>query len=60
MVISSGVNSIPTLVVDGGSFVLDGAARAEDIAATLRSITRQSDSFSPRPRLFKDCMAFEV
>jgi predicted DsbA family dithiol-disulfide isomerase len=53
-----GVHSIPTLVIDGGRFVLDGATRAEEIMATLRQITRTSDSYSPRPRLFKDSMAF--
>jgi hypothetical protein len=53
-----GVHSIPTLVVDGGAFVLDGAARAEEILATLRQITGSSDTYSPRSRVFKESMSF--
>mmetsp|Transcript_18079 Transcript_18079/g.33932 ORF Transcript_18079/g.33932 Transcript_18079/m.33932 type:complete len:235 (+) Transcript_18079:153-857(+) len=58
MVHSMGVHSIPTLVIDGGTFVLDGATRAGDIVTTLRKITRNSDGYSPRPRLFKESMSF--
>jgi hypothetical protein len=53
-----GVHSIPTLVVDGGAFVHDGAARAEDILSSLRHIVQKSESYAPRPRLFKESMAF--
>ena len=53
-----GVHSIPTLVVDGGAFVHDGATRAEDIVASLRQITQNSDTYVPRPRLFKESMIF--
>lgn len=58
LVHSLGIHSIPTLVIDGGSFVLDGANRSEDVARTLRQIVERSDSYMPRPRIFEESMSF--
>ena len=36
-----GVHSIPTFVIDGGRFVMSGAAHASELEATLRKIERE-------------------
>jgi predicted DsbA family dithiol-disulfide isomerase len=37
-VTAAGVNSIPTFVVDGGKFVVSGAAKAAELEECLRAI----------------------
>jgi predicted DsbA family dithiol-disulfide isomerase len=38
-----GINSIPTLIVDGGKYVISGAVHANTIADTLRAVVKSGD-----------------
>mmetsp|Transcript_29492 Transcript_29492/g.60285 ORF Transcript_29492/g.60285 Transcript_29492/m.60285 type:complete len:121 (-) Transcript_29492:134-496(-) len=38
---AQGINSIPTFIIDGGTRVLNGAARAEELEAALREVERE-------------------
>ena len=40
-VLAAGVQSIPTFVVDGGNFVINGAAKANELEECLRAIEKE-------------------
>ena len=41
-----GISSIPTLVIDGGKYVVSGAAEKETVAETLRQIVSERNNGS--------------
>eukprot|EP00602_Paraphysomonas_sp_CaronLab_P007948 CAMPEP_0185035476 /NCGR_PEP_ID=MMETSP1103-20130426/26918_1 /TAXON_ID=36769 /ORGANISM="Paraphysomonas bandaiensis, Strain Caron Lab Isolate" /LENGTH=218 /DNA_ID=CAMNT_0027572571 /DNA_START=187 /DNA_END=843 /DNA_ORIENTATION=+ len=57
MVHELGIHSIPTLVVDG-RYVVSGAARADEVANTLRQVIRDGNSISGK-RMFDEIMRFD-
>lgn len=40
-VLAAGVQSIPTFVVDGGNYVVNGAAKASELEECLRAIEKE-------------------
>lgn len=63
-----GIHSIPTLLIDGGQYILNGAVTADEIVRVLRSlldsIIRTGDSRTneggERKRVFADILRFDV